>query len=79
MKGDNLILSVAVRYRKHRPVLVTNDKNLALKAKAEEIASMSVDDFDKRSRQSVRPEAGGVEKKPSQRPTGRPPRPRRRP
>mgnify|MGYP000448164815 CR=1 FL=1 len=79
MKGDNLILSVAVRYRKHRPVLVTNDKNLALKARAEGIASMSVDDFEKRSRQSVRPEAGGVEKKPSQGPTGRPPRPRRRP
>jgi len=69
MKGDNLILSVAVRYRKHRPVLVTNDKNLALKAKAEEIASMSVDDFEKRWPQSVRPEAGGVDKKPSQRPT----------
>jgi rRNA-processing protein FCF1 len=50
MKGDNLILSVAVRYRKHRPVLLTNDKNLALKAKAENIIAMSVDEFEKRPR-----------------------------
>ncbi len=60
MKGDNLILSVAVRYRRHSPVLVTNDKNLALKAKAEGIQSMSVDNFEKRSRQSVRSEAGAL-------------------
>jgi len=45
LKGDNLILSVAIRYRKHGPVLLTNDNNLALKAKAEDIAAMSVNEF----------------------------------
>ena len=48
IKGDNLILSVAVRFRKHLPILLTNDKNLTLKAKAENIETMSVNDLEKR-------------------------------
>ncbi len=47
LKGDNLILSVAVRYRKFKPVLITNDNNLSLKAQAEGIASMTSDEFAK--------------------------------
>ena len=50
MKGDNLILSVAVRFRKHKPILVTNDNNLSLKAQAEGIAAMTADDFVRRPR-----------------------------
>jgi rRNA-processing protein FCF1 len=53
MKGDNLILSVAVRYRRQRPVLLTNDRNLTLKAKAEDINAMSVDEFQRRPRRST--------------------------
>jgi rRNA-processing protein FCF1 len=53
MKGDNLILSVAVRYRKHKPVLITNDKNLTLKANAEGIAAMSANEFVKRPRKNA--------------------------
>lgn len=48
MKGDNLILSVAVKYKKYRPVLLTNDNNLTLKAKAEGIVTMSVEQFERR-------------------------------
>jgi hypothetical protein len=44
-KGDNLILSVAVKYRKHRPTLLTNDNLLSLKAEAEGIAAMKSDAF----------------------------------
>ena len=45
MKGDNLILSVAVRFRDHHPVLVTNGTNLSLKARAERLTAMSAGDF----------------------------------
>lgn len=45
MKGDNLILSVAVKYRQHNPILITNDKNLTLKARAEGITAISVGEF----------------------------------
>ena len=48
IKGDNLILSVAVRFRNQRPILLTNDKNLTLKAKAENIETMSVNDLEKK-------------------------------
>ena len=51
MKGDNLILSVAIMYRRHQPVLVTEDNNLALKAKAEGIKVMSLKEFDGRDAQ----------------------------
>ncbi|RME53112.1 MAG: hypothetical protein D6795_05845 [Deltaproteobacteria bacterium] len=44
-KGDNLILSVAVRYQRCHPMLVTDDKNLTLKAKAEGIETISSDHF----------------------------------
>lgn len=50
MKGDNLILSVAVRFRKHKPTLITNDNNLSLKAQAEGIAVMTSEEFDMRKR-----------------------------
>ena len=50
VKGDNLILSVAVRYRKHKPVLITNDNNLSLKARAEGLEAMSAESFLKRPR-----------------------------
>jgi len=50
LKGDNLILSVAVRYRKHNPVLITNDNNLSLKARAEGLEAMSAEAFMKRPR-----------------------------
>jgi len=52
LKGDNLILSVAVRYRKHNPVLVTNDNNLSLKAEAEGLKAISAEAFVKRPRVS---------------------------
>jgi hypothetical protein len=45
LKGDNLILSVAVRFRQHKPILITNDNNLSLKAQAEGIAAMTADAF----------------------------------
>lgn len=49
-KGDNLILSVAVRYRKHNPALITNDNNLSLKAQAEGLEAMTAEAFMKRPR-----------------------------
>lgn len=48
LKGDNLILSVAVRYRDAGVTLVTNDKNLSLKAREEGIGVMSADQFAER-------------------------------
>lgn len=78
-KGDNLILSVAVRYRRQRPVLLTNDKNLALKAKAEDITAMSVDEFEKRPRQAIHKQPAPRGPNQSQRTASRPSRPRRRP
>ena len=42
---DNLILSVALKYRRCNPTILTNDNNLALKAKAENIATMNLDEF----------------------------------
>lgn len=47
-KGDNLILSVAIKYMKHRPVLITNDRNLQLKASAEGIPTMTASEFQNR-------------------------------
>lgn len=49
-KSDNLILSVAVRYRRHKPTLVTNDNNLSLKAIAEGFRAMTADQFMNRPR-----------------------------
>ena len=49
-KGDNLILSVAVRYHRHNPVLITNDNNLSLKAQAEGLGAMTAEAFMKRPR-----------------------------
>ena len=54
IKGDNLILSVAVRYREYKPVLITNDNNLSLKARAEGLDAMSADEFLKRPRRHQR-------------------------
>jgi rRNA-processing protein FCF1 len=48
LKGDNLILSVAIKYRGCRPILVTNDNDLTLKARAENISTMSVEMFERR-------------------------------
>mgnify|MGYP001120334698 CR=1 FL=1 len=48
-KGDNLILSVAVRFRDHHPVLVTNDHDLAVKARAEGLKSMNAGEFGRRA------------------------------
>lgn len=48
LKGDNLILSVALRYREQEPVLVTNDKSLSLKAKAEGLKTLTAEEFMKR-------------------------------
>lgn len=53
MKGDNLILSVAVRYRLHGPILVTSDKNLAYKAQIENIATMTSQQYLDRPKWSV--------------------------
>lgn len=49
-KGDNLILSVALKYRRYKPFLLTNDDNLALKAKAENITALRLSDFIQRTR-----------------------------
>lgn len=49
-QGDNRILSVAVRYRRYKPVLVTNDDKLAVAAQVEEVDTMSADDFLERPR-----------------------------
>lgn len=45
LKGDNLVLSVAVRYRKHKPVVVTDDNNLSLKAKGEGFDFLTAEGF----------------------------------
>jgi|GEM_PF-1263535 len=79
-KGDNLILSVAVKFKKHRPILLTNDNLLALKAKAEGISTMDSKGFSQRVRprdstpSATRPPqhprgrgAGGDRSKPSRR------------
>ena len=42
---DNYILNTAAKYKNMDVVLVTSDKNLMAKCKAEEIKSMSLDDF----------------------------------
>lgn len=52
-KGDNLILSVAVRFKKHRPVLVTNDGNLSLKAQAEGLEALTSEEFLKRPKRPL--------------------------
>lgn len=70
-KGDNLILSVAVRYRGAGVTLVTNDKNLSLKAREEGIGVMSAIQFAERG--SVR-SRGDVSEKQSNTRTNRVPR-----
>lgn len=42
---DNYILNTAAKYKSMDVVLVTSDKNLMAKCKAEEIKSMSLEDF----------------------------------
>jgi rRNA-processing protein FCF1 len=44
-KGDNRILSVALKYRDRQPILVTNDQNLQLKAFAAGIKSKPADEI----------------------------------
>lgn len=61
VKGDNLILSVAVRYRKHKPVLITNDNNLSLKARAEGLEAMNSESFLERPR--LRPQKANEKNK----------------
>ncbi len=77
LKGDNLILSVAIRYRKHSPVIVTNDNNLTLKAKAEGITAMSVTEFEMRPRQVASAQVGPKGPTNNSQPTKKPPRRRR--
>lgn len=45
VKGDNLILSVAMKYSAYDPILVTNDNNLSLKAHAQNIRALATADF----------------------------------
>ena len=45
VKGDNLILSVAMKYGAYDPILVTNDNNLSLKAHAQNIRALTTADF----------------------------------
>jgi hypothetical protein len=47
-KRDNLILSVALRYRKYQPVLVTGDKIFKMKVEEEKINTMSTEEFARR-------------------------------
>jgi rRNA-processing protein FCF1 len=44
-KGDNLILSVAVKFKLYRPELLTNDNLLALKAQAEGISTLTSSEY----------------------------------
>lgn len=45
LKGDNLILSVAMKYGAYEPILVTNDNNLSLKAHAQNIRALTAAEF----------------------------------
>jgi rRNA-processing protein FCF1 len=45
VKGDNLILSVAMKYNAYDPILVTNDNNLSLKAHAQNIRALTTTEF----------------------------------
>src|SRR5262249_22098878 len=45
VKGDNLILSVALKYRPYRPILLTHDGILMAKDNAEDIDTMQLDAF----------------------------------
>lgn len=42
---DNLILSVAIQYKKHNPVLLTNDNGMHLKAKMLGISSKTIEEL----------------------------------
>ena len=42
---DNLILSVAIKHKKHSPVVLTSDNGLRLKAKAEKIKTISLEEY----------------------------------
>jgi hypothetical protein len=42
---DNLILSIALKYRNHNPILLTNDNCLQIKAKGLQIATMTLREF----------------------------------
>lgn len=45
LKGDNLILSVAMKYGAYEPILVTDDGNLSLKAHAQNIMTLTTAEF----------------------------------
>ena len=42
---DNMILSVAIKHKMHSPVILTTDNGLRLKAKAEKIKTISLEEF----------------------------------
>lgn len=67
-KGDNDILSVALRYRSWHPVLLTDDLNLGLKARAESMMLKGSAAFmeDRRPKQA-RVDKGGGAKRPKKR------------
>lgn len=46
--GDNLILSVALMYKNHNPIILTSDLAFKLKARSEGIESLSLDEFNGR-------------------------------
>ncbi|MFT8341786.1 MAG: PIN domain-containing protein [Clostridium beijerinckii] len=46
--GDNLILSVALMYKKHNPIILTSDLAFKLKARSEGIESLSLDEFNEK-------------------------------
>ena len=43
--GDNLILSIAIKYKSYNPIIVTNDIVFSLKAKGENIRSITLKDI----------------------------------
>jgi rRNA-processing protein FCF1 len=47
-KGDNLILSVALKYKPCDPILLTSDRNLSVKAKMEGLRTLTLPDFNRR-------------------------------
>lgn len=63
--GDNLILSVALKYRRSPSVLVTGDRNLILKAAGEDIKTISVEEFKKLHQKSPRTSVSDQGQEPS--------------
>jgi len=45
VKGDNLILSVAIKYAAYDPILITDDNNLSLKAHAQNVRALTTREF----------------------------------